>query len=178
MRSPASIFEFLRKHSGILINALVIVAVFVGVSAYQARNMLPTSAEPAPSLDLATLDGGNFSLDTAGGRPALVYFFAPWCTWCKVSSDNLTRLRRWRDEDELEIVSVALDWQSIDEVRAYAERHELNIPVVLGDVETAKNWKVYAFPTYYVLDSERRIRRRDIGYSTQLGLWWRSWAVD
>jgi hypothetical protein len=35
-----------------------------------------------------------------------------------------------------------------------------------------------AFPTYYVLDSERRIRRRDLGYSTQFGLWWRTWLVD
>ena len=39
------------------------------------------------------------------------------------------------------------------------------------------DWSVRAFPTYYVLDSEQRIKRRDIGYSTQLGLLWRSWAV-
>lgn len=29
-----------------------------------------------------------------------------------------------------------------------------------------------------MLDSDSRIVRRDIGYSTQLGMLWRSWAVD
>lgn len=171
------ITAILRKRSGALINVVVIAAVFFAVSSFQARKMLPTSGQPAPSLDLATLDGRRFSLDGIEGRPTLVYFFAPWCTYCKFSSDNLTRLRRWRDEADLEIVSVVLDWQSLDEVRDYAERHELNMPVLLGDVSTAMSWKVYAFPTYYVLDSEQRIKRRDIGYSTQLGLLWRSWAV-
>ena len=177
MSDTTSIREILHKRSGGVINALVIVAVFVGVSAFQARNMLPTSGYPAPGLDLAILDGGRFSLDDIGERPTLVYFFAPWCTYCKVSSDNLTRLRRWRDESDLEIVSVVLDWQNLEEVRSYAKRHELNMPVLLGDAATARDWKVYAFPTYYVLDSGQRIRRRDIGYSTQLGLWWRSLAV-
>lgn len=177
MPDTTSIREILHKRSGGVINALVIVAVFVGVSAIQARNMLPTSGYPAPGLDLAILDGGRFSLDDIGERPTLVYFFAPWCTYCKVSSDNLTRLRRWRDESDLEIVSVVLDWQNLEEVRSYAKRHELNMPVLLGDAATARDWKVYAFPTYYVLDSGQRIRRRDIGYSTQLGLWWRSLAV-
>ncbi|MGB5332643.1 MAG: hypothetical protein WBN05_08900 [Woeseiaceae bacterium] len=35
-----------------------------------------------------------------------------------------------------------------------------------------------AFPSYYVLDREHRIVRRDIGYSTQLGLWWRAWVIS
>jgi hypothetical protein len=75
-------------------------------------------------------------------------------------------------------LTVALDWQSVGELQAYAARHELNVPVLLGNADVARDWHVYAFPTYYVLDSEQRVVRRDIGYSTQLGLWWRSWAVD
>jgi thiol-disulfide isomerase/thioredoxin len=174
----AFVRRFWKKRSGALINVVVIFVVFFAISSFQARKMLPTSGQSAPSLDLATLEGGRFSLDGVGERPTLVYFFAPWCTYCKFSSDNLTRLRRWRDESDLEIVSVVLDWQSLNEVRDYAERHELNMPVLLGDVSTARSWKVYAFPTYYVLDSDQRIKRRDIGYSTQLGLLWRSWAVN
>jgi len=49
---------------------------------------------------------------------------------------------------------------------------------LLGDTAIAQDWRVYGFPTYYVLDSNNRVVRRDIGYSTQLGLLWRSWAVD
>lgn len=178
MPDTTSIREYLHKRSGVLVNALVIVAVFVGLSAFQARNMLPASGYPAPGLDLAVLGGGEFSLDLNAGRPTIVYFFAPWCAYCKASSDNLVRLRQWRDDARLNIVAVVLEWQDIGEVEAYVERHGLNVPVLLGNRTTARDWRVYAFPTYYVLDGRNTIRRRDMGYSTQLGLWWRSRVVD
>ncbi len=50
--------------------------------------------------------------------------------------------------------------------------------MVLGDASVARNWQIYAFPSYYVLDSEHRIARRDVGYSSQLGLLWRAWMID
>jgi hypothetical protein len=125
----------LRKLGSLLLNVAVIAGVFAAVSAFQARNMLAADRQPAPELQLVTLEG-------------------------------------------TEILTVALDWQSVGELQAYAARHELNVPVLLGNADVARDWHVYAFPTYYVLDSEQRVVRRDIGYSTQLGLWWRSWAVD
>jgi len=167
-----------RKFSTLLLNAVLIAAAFLIVSAFQARNMLSTDRQPAPDLTARTLDGGNFDLSQADTRPTLVYFFAPWCHYCAFSSGNLNRLRRFRDEEDLRIITVALDWDDVEEVRNYAERHELNVPVLLGDAAIARNWKVFAFPTYYVLDSNHSVARRDIGYSTQLGMWWRSWAVE
>ncbi len=170
--------QLVRERSGGLINTLLLVAVLVAVSTFQSRNMLSTADTPAPALTGPLLRGGNYDLGDAGDRPVLVYFFAPWCKFCAFSSDNLARLRRIRADESLEIVAVALAWQDRDEVSAYVDRHDLGVPVVLGDGAVAEDWHVYAFPTYYVLDSEQRIRRRDLGYSTQLGLWWRTWIVD
>lgn len=168
----------MRRIPGLLLNALLFLAVFVGVSAFQARNMLSASGAPAPALAGPLLDGGTYELAALGDeRPVLVYFFAPWCRICGASADNLERLRRLRDEASLEILAVVLDWQDVAEVRAYVERHGLEIPVLLGSSDIARSWRIQAFPTYYVLDGEHRIRHRDLGYSTQLGLWWRSWLV-
>jgi thiol-disulfide isomerase/thioredoxin len=151
---------------------------FIIVSTFQARNMLSTDSPAAPELVATTLAGDAFDLAERDARPTLVYFFAPWCHYCAFSSDNLNRLRQWRDEEDFRIVTVALDWKGVSEVRDYAEKHELTMPVLLGDAAIARDWKVYGFPTYYVLDSKHRVVRRDIGYSTQLGLLWRSWAVE
>ena len=167
-----------RKYSSLLLNAVLILIAFIGVSAFQARGMLSADRQIAPDLRAVTLQNVDFDLDETGDRATLVYFFAPWCTYCALSSDNLVRLRRLRDESDLQIVAVALDWKSVAEVSDYAEEHELNIPVLLGDVNIMREWKVNGFPTYYVLDSKQRIAGRDIGYSTQLGLWWRSWNVN
>jgi thiol-disulfide isomerase/thioredoxin len=178
MASKRKLREFIKAQSGGLVNALLLVAIVVGVSAFQSRNMLSTSATMAPPLNGPLLRGGSYELTDADRRPELVYFFAPWCKFCALSSDNLVRLRRLRADDSLEILTVALGWQDQEEVRDYVDRHGLKLPVVLGDRRLAEDWQVYAFPTYYVLDSNHRIRRRDLGYSTQFGLWWRTWIVN
>jgi len=166
------------KLRGLLVNVALFSGVLVIVTAFQTRNMLDSDGEPAPPLAGRTIDGELYRLDEHRDRPALVYFFAPWCKVCALSSDNLVRLRRWRDSRDLEIVAVALAWSDVDEVVEYAERHALNVPVLLGEAAVAERWRIYAFPSYYVIDSSGRIARRDVGYSSQLGLWWRAWAVD
>jgi thiol-disulfide isomerase/thioredoxin len=167
-----------RKYSSLLLNAVLLLIAFIGISAFQARGMLSADRQFAPNLRAATLQDTYFDLDEVGDRATLVYFFAPWCTYCALSSDNLVRLRRLRDENNLQIIAVALDWKNVAEVSDYAEKHELNIPVLFGDADIMREWKVHGFPTYYVLDSKQRVAKRDIGYSTQLGLWWRSWNVN
>jgi thiol-disulfide isomerase/thioredoxin len=167
-----------RRVRSAVLNVALFGAVFVAITTWQSRDMLDTGGEVAPGLRGTTLTGEFYDLGDAGDRPALVYFFAPWCKICAASAGNLDRLRRWRDESELEMVAVALGWDAVEEVRDYVERHELELPVVLGDGEVARNWQIYAFPSYYVLDSEHRIARRDVGYSSQFGLLWRAWLVD
>jgi len=50
-------------------------------------------------------------------------------------------------------------------------------PVLLGDAQTAADWSVRAFPTYYVIDASGRIDSRSVGYSTWLGMWARGWLA-
>lgn len=166
-----------EKIRSFLLNAGLIAAVFFGLMAFQSRNMLAADGEAAPELRGITLAGQPYDLKDASSKAALVYFFAPWCHVCAASSGNLNRLRRWRDTDEIEIVAVALDWRAAEEVRDYVERHDLNVTVVLGDANVARQWQIQAFPSYYVLNSEHRVVRRDIGYSSQLGLWLRAWLT-
>jgi len=167
----------IRKYRSFLLNAGLIAIVFFGVLGFQSRNMLAADGQVAPELRGTTLTGQPYDLQDAGARPALVYFFAPWCRICAASAGNLNRLRRWRDADDIEIVAVALDWGTVDEVRDYVERHDLNVNVVLGDTNVARQWQIQGFPSYYVLNSEHRVVRRDIGYSSQLGLWFRAWII-
>ncbi len=166
-----------RKIRSFLLNVAMFLAVFFAATAFMSRNMLPADGQAAPELRGKTLEGEAFDLAESNGRPALVYFFAPWCRICGASADNLARLDRWRG-DEIEIVAVALDWATEEEVRSYAARHELGITVVLGDAGVGQRWQVQAYPSYYVLDRDRRVLRRDVGYSSQFGLWWRAWTLN
>jgi peroxiredoxin len=169
------VLAWLRKYAVLIAEAILFVGVFFAISAYQARNLLDTDRQAAPELVAKTLQGETFKLTAAAQKTTLIYFFAPWCHICAASSDNIRRLRKMRDEDSLSIVMVGLDWQNIDDIRDYALKHDLNVPVLIGDGKVAADWHVFGFPTYYVLDEQHRVVSRDYGYSTQLGLWWRSW---
>jgi len=49
--------------------------------------------------------------------------------------------------------------------------------VLLGDAQTAADWSVRAFPTYYVIDASGRIDSRSVGYSSWIGMWVRGWLA-
>ena len=168
----------IRKARSFLLNAGLIAVVFFGGVAFKSRDMLAADGQVAPELRGTTLTGQPYDLEDARARPALVYFFAPWCKICAASAGNLNRLRRWRDTDDIEIVAIALDWATADEVRDYVEYHDLNVTVVLGNANVARQWQIQAFPSYYVLNSEHKVVRRDIGYSSQVGLWLRAWMIS
>lgn len=154
-------------------DALVLLAVFLLIHAWQTRD-LPVD-EPAPETVLALLDGSGVQSAVIPGEAGIVYFFAPWCFYCRSSIGNLQDLIedgyvKWG-------TVVALDYSDADEVRAFIDETGVSLPVLMGNSQTAGNWRVRAFPTYYVIDAEGRISSRSVGYSTGFGMLFRNWMA-
>ena len=151
-------------------DAAVLCLVFLAIHAWQTRD-LPVN-EPAPPTRLAVLDGEGRQAAIAPGQVGIVYFFAPWCRVCRVSIGNLDDLVArggvaWG-------TLIALDFEDEGTVRDFVERTGVSLPVLMGDAETAREWAIGAFPTYYVIDADGRIHSRSVGYSTWLGMWART----
>jgi len=71
----------------LIFDALLIAAVFFAVHSWQTRN-LPID-QPAPATVLALLDGTGIQAAVTTGEVGVVYFFAPWCFYCRHSIGNL-----------------------------------------------------------------------------------------
>ena len=151
-------------------DVLVILAAFWLIHAWNTRD-LPRD-EPAPGLQLAQLDAITPVQGIPGGDVGVVYFFAPWCFYCRNSIDNLDGLVR--NGDIAWARAVALDYGDLDELRTFVAETSLKQPVLLGNGQTAVDWNIRAFPTYFVVDANGRISSRSVGYSTRLGLWARA----
>ena len=157
-----------------LAEVLLFVVIVGGIYAWRTRDLLPTGDRvPAPAFELTDLQGRPWSLDALEGKPAVLYFFAPWCGVCAASSPQLRWFDRWMGE-EVQIVLVGLDWSSPAELAEYAARHELQLPVLAAGPQTAADYRIRGYPTYYVLDAEGRVAGRDFGYTTAPGLWLRT----
>lgn len=163
-----------RKALSLLFDVTVIVAVFLAIHAWQTRQ-LPLD-EPAPHTLLERLDGSGLANAVPIGKPGIVYFFAPWCTVCKTSIDNLDDLVR---EGNIAWGSaIALDYGDTDEVQAFIDKTGVSLPVYMGHTGTASDWSIRAYPTYYVIDADGQISSRSVGYSTWLGMRVRAWRAD
>lgn len=117
---------------------------------------------------LASLDdSGEYPLIT-NGKTGVIYFFAPWCVFCKTSMGNLDDLLESGSVDWA--TAVALDYQSVEEVRLFKSDVEIDMPILLGTGDTAREWSIKAFPTYFVIDANGKIQSQSVGYSSWLGL--------
>ena len=148
-----------------------IMAAFMLIHAWQTRN-LPDD-DHTPPLELAWLDDMKADSIMVAGETGVVYFFAPWCFYCRHSIDNLDELVAsgklpWAR-------AVALDYGSVDEVREFISETGVNLPVLLGSSQTTQDWQIQAFPTYFVIDGDGQIVSRSVGYSTKIGLQARVW---
>jgi thiol-disulfide isomerase/thioredoxin len=156
------------------LEALLFIVLVAAIQAWRMRDLLPADERvAAPAFELVDLQGRPWTPAALAGRPAVLYFFAPWCGVCAASAPQLRWFDRWMG-DEVPIVLVGLDWSRAAELEAYAARHELSMPVLVAGADVGADYRIRGYPTYYVLDAEGRIAGRDFGYTTAPGLWLRT----
>ena len=168
-----SAWKILRGHfwGSLAIDVVLIITAFLLVSMWQIRN-LPDD-DHTPPLELAWLDEMRADSMMVSGQVGVVYFFAPWCFYCRSSIDNLDELVSsgklgWAR-------AVALEYESLDEVREFIKETGVHLPVLLGGSKTTNEWQIRGFPTYFVIDGNGQIVSRSVGYSTKIGLQARVW---
>ena len=162
----------IRRRPGLALvfDVFVIVLIFFLIHTWNTRQL--PQGDAVPTLVLAQLDSPAIEQALPSDGVGVIYFFAPWCIYCRNSIDNLDKLVAnghiaWAR-------AVALDYENLAEVRQFVAETGLQQPVLLGDQKTIRDWSINGYPTYFVLDANRNITSRSVGYSTSLGLWARS----
>lgn len=145
-----------------ILAALVVFAIVY----WQTKDMLTTDGSVhVPQQYLVSLDQEVLPL-LAEDKPNLVYFFAPWCTICALSIGNLAYL----DADKINVVVIALDYASEEEVRQFVTDHKVSAKVLMGHEALKSQFQIQGYPSYYLLNEQHMITSRAFGYSTAIGL--------
>lgn len=105
-------------------------------------------------------------------KRTILYFFAPWCTVCHASIENLQLT--YQKNPNIDVIAVALDFIEQEEIVEFVSKHELTFPVVYGNEAVKKIYQITAYPSYYVVDEENTVVAKSMGYSTEIGLYFRS----
>lgn len=103
-----------------------------------------------------TLDGEPFEGTALEGKPAVVWFWAPWCPTCRAQSANVSRLAE-EYGGEVAVVGVGgLDSQ--DAIREMAADIPHVTHLVDDEGEVWKHFRVTAQSTYTVIGADGEIK--------------------
>ncbi len=152
------------------IEILLLVALVVGIRAYQRRDAI---TGPAPSFEAEALVGERVALEEYGGGPVILHFWASWCGVCRAMEGNV----RSGSVAGVPIVRIATRSGTVADVRAYLARQGESVDgramrqVLLDeDGAIAQRYGVAAFPTTFWIGGDGQIRHVEVGYTTRLGL--------
>lgn len=116
-----------------------------------------TNAGTQADLDFTatTLSGKSFEGAQLEGKPAVLWFWAPWCSTCRAQSGTVSRLADQYD-GEVSIVAVGgLDDEAA--IRALAKRIPNVIHLVDDEGAVWKHFGVTAQSTYEVISADGEV---------------------
>jgi len=163
-----------RNPLALLVVAVVAAAMlyfgFVHVAARSARRYGPSASgvfgksAPAPDFSLESLDGKTMRLSDFRGKAVLLNFWATWCGPCKIEMPWFVDLQKEYGSQGLQIVGVAMDDSSKDDIARFAQEMGVNYPVLLGKEAVGEAYGgVPALPESFFIGRDGKIVDRIIG---------------
>jgi thiol-disulfide isomerase/thioredoxin len=127
----------------------------------------PREGQQAPAVEVALLEGGQWSLDVAAGRPAVLVFWASWCGPCRKEAPEVAEVVRAYG-DKVAVVSINAG-EDPTKARLAAEQWKLTWPVALDPRRKAQSaYEVDALPLVLVLDGTGLVRYRGNGMPSDI----------
>lgn len=117
----------------------------------------------APDIELTTLNGETVKLSDYRGNKVFVNFWATWCPPCRAEMPDI---QKFDNDEDVQILAVNLTSteKSVDDVQKFVDELGLTFPILKdekGKVE--QMYKVNAYPTSYLIDSDGVIRKVSLG---------------
>jgi len=124
-----------------------------------------SSGDPAPSINLALLNGGTLALESLRGKVVIVDFWATWCVPCLSEIPMFNQLKKDYQPRGVEVVAISLDEEGASKVKPFLKAHPMDYTQVIGDQSTAAAFNVSAdtLPVTLLIDKQGRIRFRHVG---------------
>lgn len=133
------------------------------LSAYQKMAI----GKIAPDIEVPDTSGNVNKLSLLDNEYVLVIFWASWCPHC---TDMLPKVKNWYEQNrkrDIEVFTISIDTSRISWMNTLREgRYRwINTSNLKGwEGEAARDYNIYATPTMFLLDRERKIVAKPISF--------------
>ncbi len=170
----------MRKDALVLVVVVVAVALMITASVFYSRKsraITPAAGNKgaagmtgevkgleAPDFTLKTLDGKDVKLSDFRGKAVLLNFWATYCQPCKIEMPWFGELQKQYAGQGLQVLGVAMDDASPDEIRKFAKELGADYPILIGKESVGDQYGGLQFlPTTFYIDRQGKIVDRVFG---------------
>lgn len=112
----------------------------------------------APDFTLKTMNGEPFTLSKHEGKVVVINIWATWCAPCRKEIPDFIKMQRTMKEQGVLFVGVSIDEEGWDAVRPYAQKMDINYPVVVDDGSVFKGYGPFRLiPTSYIINKKGQL---------------------
>ena len=129
---------------------------------------LDVAGKPAPNFTLESLEGKNIQLSGYKGQAVLLNFWATWCGPCKIEMPWFVELQKEYGPQGLQIVGVAMDDASKEDIAKFVKEMGVNYPILIGKDAVGNDYGgVNVLPTTFFIDRDGKIVAREFGLQSR-----------
>jgi len=126
--------------------------------------------QPAPAVNLQTLDGEKFTLDDAQGKIVVLDFWATWCAPCVKAMPIIKQVTS--DMADQDVVFYTVNQrEGANKVKAFLNKHDMADLNVLMDTDAAvaQAYMVRGIPQTVIIGKDGTVQAVHVGFSPQIG---------
>jgi peroxiredoxin len=149
-----------KRDPVVIIVVAMVVTVMLIAGVYKSRRSSDgiTATGPnmqgqqAPDFALQSLDGKTIHLSDFRGKAVLLNFWATWCQPCKIEMPWFADLQKQYGPEGLQVIGVAMDEASPEDIGKFAKDLGVNYPVLVGKEEVGVAYGGVQFlpATFYI----------------------------
>jgi peroxiredoxin len=129
-----------------------------------AKKVRRSSAKPAPEFSLKDANGQTVRLADYRGKVVLLDFWATWCGPCKIEMPWFVELQNQYAAQGLQIVGVAMDDASKEDIGKFAKDMGVNYPILIGKEAVGDEYGgVPALPESFLIGRDGKIVDKILG---------------
>ena len=130
---------------------VVVAGLVIGWIVSRGSSAIAEVGEPAPGFTVELIDGGEFTLSEARGRPVIVNLWASWCAPCREEIPDISAFAT--ANPDVTVVGVAVQ-DPENSAREFAATIGATYPLALGTTEFEDAYPHLGLPATYIIDQD------------------------